>query len=314
MMFPKDEIHGCQCGLLDMLSMLPVNVINIILMHLMCCCSDKNLVEELGLQVVQTIRVETLCNTTKGKKSPAIQFDNIFKHLLAHLAGPIMKFSIDITGLESWPVIHKMTYFLSRNGIQHLVLKLPLGCLYELPYSVYCCLELKHLSVENCPIFPSLTFKGFDKLISLELSGIGTISFFLECLVSHCPLLEQFLLHKLLTDERVIEISSPMLKSFDFTGNLSSICLKNIPLLEKLSLTSTDSFVGVNDNDDEVPALEALEVECFADVTFKHLKEVELKGSLRTKPQMQLIKLLLLKSPELVKMLIMHVLESESLG
>ncbi|KAK6789280.1 hypothetical protein RDI58_013079 [Solanum bulbocastanum] len=83
---------------------------------------------------------QTLCNTTKGKKSPAIQFGNIFKHLMAHLAGSITKFTIDITGLESWPVIHEMTYFLSRNGFQHLVLKLPLGCLCELPYSIYSCL------------------------------------------------------------------------------------------------------------------------------------------------------------------------------
>ncbi|KAG5605036.1 hypothetical protein H5410_026528 [Solanum commersonii] len=34
MMFPKGEIHGCQCQLLDMLSILPVNVINSIFMDL----------------------------------------------------------------------------------------------------------------------------------------------------------------------------------------------------------------------------------------------------------------------------------------
>ncbi|KAG5605792.1 hypothetical protein H5410_027284 [Solanum commersonii] len=200
-----------------------------------------------------------------------------------------MKFTLDVTGLESWSVIHEMTYFLFRNRIQHLVLRVSLGYLCEFPYSVFSCLELKYLSVENYPIFPSLAFKGFDKLISLELCGIGTISIFLECLISHCPLLKQWLLHNILMDEHVIEINAPMQKSFDFSGNLSSNCLKNIPLLETLSLTSTDSFVGiqiVNDNDNKVPALEALEVECFIDVTFKHLKEVELKCSLHTKPQM----------------------------
>ncbi|WMV29967.1 hypothetical protein MTR67_023352 [Solanum verrucosum] len=231
---------------------------------------NKHLVDELEIQVAQTIIVETLCNTTKGKKSPAIQFDNIFKHLLAHLAGPIMKFSIDISGLESWPVIHEMTYFLSRNGIQHLVLKLPLGFLYELPYSVYSCLELKHFSW------------------LLEQGVVPTrLPFNLDCV-------------------RRLYISGINLGEFDAVSYF--LCLiRSFPSLQFVQ-------IEVNDNDDEVPALEALEVECFADVTFKHLKEVELKGSLRTKPQMQLIKLLLLKSPVLVKMLIMPVLKSESLG
>ncbi|WMV30048.1 hypothetical protein MTR67_023433 [Solanum verrucosum] len=63
---------------------------------------------------------QTLYDTAKGKKSLVIQFDNIFKHLKVNLVEPIKKFTLDVTGLESWPIIHDMTYFFSRNGIHHL--------------------------------------------------------------------------------------------------------------------------------------------------------------------------------------------------
>ncbi|KAK4357962.1 hypothetical protein RND71_023572 [Anisodus tanguticus] len=35
-----------------------------------------------------------------------------------------------------------------------------------------------------------------------------------------------------------------MLRSFDYTGNIRSICLKNIPLLAKLSLSHREYYVG----------------------------------------------------------------------
>ncbi|KAJ8547703.1 hypothetical protein K7X08_011289 [Anisodus acutangulus] len=56
--------------------------------------------------------------------------------------------------------------------------------------------------------------------------------------------------------------------------------------------------------DEDTPALECLEVEAFSDVTFDHLREVEVIDAIGSKPEMQLIKLLLAKSPVLVRMLI----------
>ncbi|KAG5605667.1 hypothetical protein H5410_027159 [Solanum commersonii] len=97
----------------DILSRLPVNVINIIRMHLPL--GDVRKLSELTLDQI-------LYDTTKENKSPVIQFDNILKHLKANRVGQITKFILDVTCLESWPVIYDKTYFLSRNGIQHLVL------------------------------------------------------------------------------------------------------------------------------------------------------------------------------------------------
>ncbi|PHT64762.1 hypothetical protein T459_29187 [Capsicum annuum] len=132
------------------------------------------------------------------------------------------------------------------------------------------------------------------------------------------------------TITNIIEIDAPMLRSFDFDGNITSIFLKNAPLLVKVSLKG----YGMNAEDldfakvfESCPALEhlildftyaeacgraknddriveSLELEHFSDVTFNHLREVKLRCLSGTAPEMQLIKLLLAKSPELVRMLI----------
>ncbi|MCD7473543.1 hypothetical protein HAX54_015453 [Datura stramonium] len=57
----------------------------------------------------------------------------------------------------------------------------------------------------------------------------------LESVISHCRLLERLVLEiSELLD--IIEINAPMLRSFDFKGYISSLCLKNVPLLAKASL------------------------------------------------------------------------------
>ncbi|KAF3630196.1 putative protease 2-like [Capsicum annuum] len=62
--------------------------------------------------------------------------------------------------------------------------------------------------------------------------------------------------------------------------------------------------IKVESDDNDIPPLESLEVERFSYVTFNHLREVKLMQSNGTIPEKQLIKLLLAKSPELLKMLI----------
>lgn len=54
----------------------------------------------------------------------------------------------------------------------------------------------------------------------------------------------------------------------------------------------------------DVPAPESLQVERFSNVTFYRLREVKLEGFIGTKPEMQLVELLLAKSPALVRILI----------
>ncbi|XP_015072381.1 F-box/FBD/LRR-repeat protein At1g13570-like, partial [Solanum pennellii] len=122
-----------------------------------------------------------------------------------------------------------------RNHIQDLVLHLPVGIQYTLPSTLFTCSQLRHLNLHFCSIYHPLAFEGFDKLISLELCGVSTSSELLESLISHCPLLEKLEM-SILEDLDMIEINAPMLKKFSFTGDISSICLKNVPRLVEASL------------------------------------------------------------------------------
>ncbi|PHT37910.1 hypothetical protein CQW23_21483 [Capsicum baccatum] len=156
----------------------------------------------------------------------------------------------------------------------------------------------------------------------------------------------------------IIEISAPLLRSIDYIGNVRSVCLENIPLLEELSLSQREYYLGagkcniakffesfsvldhlhlndmelvkyqrgfrmifivsniseyqVESDDNDIQFLESLEVELFSDVTFNHHREVKLMQTNGTIPERQLIKLLLAKSPKLVRMLIEPCLVEES--
>ena len=92
-----------------------------------------------------------------------------------------------------------------------------------------------HLNLHCCSMNHLLAFQGFDKLISLELLEVTISSDLLKRLISHCSLLEHLVLS---ISERLdtIEISAPMLRSFDFRGDISSICLKNVPHLVKITM------------------------------------------------------------------------------
>ncbi|XP_070015967.1 F-box/FBD/LRR-repeat protein At1g13570-like [Nicotiana sylvestris] len=287
----------------------------------------------------------------------------------------------------SCPKIDDLIYFLSKNGIQHLVLKLPLCGHNKLPSSLFTCFQLRHLTLENCLIHPPSAFDGFDRLISLELHDVTISSKFLESLIYHCPLLERLVL-QIPQHLNVVEIKAPKLISFKFTGSIQFITLKDVPLLAKLSLVDTgfvradnfdiakffESFISVellhldsdsikffaragevvpkrlpfdlncvkrlylseislngfkvvacalclirsfpclqylkiqvdeDDADDNIwRTLKCLKVEAFSDMTLNHLKAVKLINISGTRPEMQLMKLLLAKSPALVKMVI----------
>ncbi|PHU22235.1 hypothetical protein BC332_07342 [Capsicum chinense] len=82
----------------------------------------------------------------------------------------------------------------------------------------------------------------------------------LESLISHCPLLEKLVLD--IQDKLdTTEINAPLLRSFDLTGNISSICLKNVPRLVKLFLHG--DYINAEDLDftkifESCPSLEHL--------------------------------------------------------
>ncbi|XP_070015928.1 F-box/FBD/LRR-repeat protein At1g13570-like [Nicotiana sylvestris] len=324
-MSPKGVKRGCQTAPLDILCSLPENLIDDILMHLplrdvvrTSILSKKwrynwrNL-PELTLDL-------TNLSTTEDLIPPKFEFANIIYHVLTLHTGPVTKFCLSFSSnLIPCPSIDNLIYFLSRNGIQHLVLKLPSsGGPYTLPSSLFTCFRLKHLTLQNCLMLPPPSFKGFEKLISLELRDVTISSKSLESLISHCLLLEQLYI-PLLAELSVVDLEwnggkqkCDIAKYFESFTALEHLKLdidslrflaaggEELPTRLPFDLNSVKSLCL----DYTTPALKSLEVEAFSDVTFNHLREVKLTGSIGSEPEMQLIKLLLAKSPVLARMLI----------
>ncbi|KAF3646747.1 hypothetical protein T459_27033 [Capsicum annuum] len=86
-------------------------------------------------------------------------------------------------------------------------------------------------------------------------------------------------------------------------------------VLLKSSISSESEFrfffPSVESDDNHIQLLESLEVERFSNVTFNHLREDKLMQTNCIIPEKQLIELLLAKSPELVRMLIVPCLVEE---
>ncbi|XP_059307222.1 F-box/FBD/LRR-repeat protein At1g13570-like [Lycium ferocissimum] len=388
MMPPNGKKH-CRSLPPDAFTNLPDHVIDVILMRLPCKDAVRTSILSKKWRYhwcrLTELKLDyELWETKKDILNSAVKFTKIIYQILTLHEGPITKFILNVFHLKSCPKIDNFIYFLSKNGIQHLVLHFPLNNLCRLPSSLFTCSQLRHLTLHNCIIHHPSTFEGFDRLISLELCEVTISAEMIKSLISLCPLLERLVLEiSELLD--TIEINAPMLRSFDFKGCISSLCLKNVPLLAKVSLIGKDSheadyvdfaklfescpalkhlildffyselFMEARDEaptrlpfdinsvkrfdlpaivlmdsyglscalcwirsfpyleyleirvyndaeDDHVP--ESLELERFADVTFNHLREVKLGCFVGIASEMQLIKLLLAKSPVLVRILI----------
>nr|XP_009762015.1 PREDICTED: F-box/FBD/LRR-repeat protein At1g13570-like isoform X2 [Nicotiana sylvestris] len=239
MMPPKGRKNRRSLGP-DVISNLPDNVIDVILMRLPCKDAVRTSILSKKwryhwCRLTKLKLDESLWKTKKDKLSPTVKFTKIIYQILTLHEGPINKFKLDVVDSKRCPTIDNFIYFLSRNDIQHLVLHFPWQKIYKMPSSLFECSQLRHLTLHDCSIHPPSAFKGFSSLVSLELCRV-TISFeLLESLINHCPLLERLVL-QVSEILNIIEINAPMLKSFDFTGSISSLCLKNVPLLTKASL------------------------------------------------------------------------------
>ncbi|XP_060212201.1 F-box/FBD/LRR-repeat protein At1g13570-like [Lycium barbarum] len=240
-MSPSGQKRACRSVPLDILSILPDKAIDNILMRLPLREAVRTSIlaktwRYIRCRLPQLELDESLWNLSQSS-DPTPRFKDIVYHLLTLHEGPVTKFTLSTPNLKNYPKIDNLIYFLSRNDIQHLSLELQVRAdKYKLPSSIFTCLQLRNLTLQNCLMsLPPQSFKGFDKLISLALSYVKIPSKFLKSLISSCPLLDKLVLG-ISESSCVTEINAPMLKYFDFTGDISCICLKTIPRLSKLSL------------------------------------------------------------------------------
>lgn len=229
------------CGPLDIISDLPNNIIENILMRLPICdavgtsiLSKKWRYKWLTLPhlVIDNALGKKLLGRQQSAKNELVSA--VYQVLLLH-KGPIVKFVLEVDELESCSDIDHWINFLSNHDIQEFTLSRAKTEHYKLPSYFFTFLHLRHLKLRGCAFRPPPRFKGFSKLISLQLEDILMDAETFGSLISSCPLLEQLTVSGYIPYDS-LEISAPNLKSFSFTGDFGSICFKNTLLLAEVTV------------------------------------------------------------------------------
>ncbi|XP_006344339.1 F-box/FBD/LRR-repeat protein At1g13570-like [Solanum tuberosum] len=164
-----------------------------------------------------------------------VKLGRILLHLFSLRQGPIKECRIFIPKSKYFPEVDNLIFFLSRNGIEYLVLELPKGEKYKLPSSIFTSSKMRHLTLQYCVINLPTTFQAFGKLLRLQLFNVSISEKHLEKLISRCPLLENMELD-ISNPLNYIQVNAPNLKFFNFGSKIISICFKNTPLLAELSI------------------------------------------------------------------------------
>ncbi|PON47694.1 F-box domain containing protein [Trema orientale] len=173
----------------------------------------------------------TLCNDRDLVEKSLIDF--ITRALFLH-KGPIHKFQLSTTYLQSCPDIDQWILFLSRNDIKELVLKLGEGEWFRVPACLFYCKRLTRLDLFRCELDPPLTFKGFLCLKSLTLHQVLVAPDVIESLISGCLLLENLSISYF--DSLALNVKAPNLKFLFLEGEFKDISLENTPLLVAMSV------------------------------------------------------------------------------
>ncbi|WMV53119.1 hypothetical protein MTR67_046504 [Solanum verrucosum] len=294
MMPPERRKSGRQRLPIDRLSNLPKNVINSILMRLpLEDAVMTNILSKKWCRLPQLTLDDDLWQETRALLSPSIKFTKIMYQILTLHSGPLTKFTLSISALRKYLKIYSLIYFLSRNDIQGLVLKFSEWNRYRLPPSFFTCSQSVPLLSKLClPCQKSIEESekcDFDKFFQL-LSAL-----------EHLYLAngsDQFLVTGAAEVPR--RLSSPLnyLKRFNITlcglADFSiALCLiRSSPFIQDIEMEVSILLEASNEVDEVLAS--------FSDVTLNHLRTVQLKGVEGLKLELQLIKLLLTKSPMLV--------------
>lgn len=148
--------------------------------------------------------------------------------------GPIHKFQLRTSYLQSCPDIDQWILFLSRKDIKELVLELGESEWIQVPSCLFNCKKLIHLELFRCELEPPPMFKGFLYLKSLTLFQVYDATDAIESLISSCPLLENLSLSY--NDSLTLNIHAPNLKYLCLEGEFKDICLEYTPLLVVMSV------------------------------------------------------------------------------
>ncbi|XP_060186132.1 F-box/FBD/LRR-repeat protein At1g13570-like isoform X2 [Lycium barbarum] len=121
------------------------------------------------------------CKSFKWEESPFNFKEAVDNILLMHM-GDIVKFVLDTRALRLSlsAAIDRWMFYVTRNGVKELTLRVSSYHTYTLPSSIFNCSSLTKLTLFKCVFKPPNSFLGFQNLITLCLQGatfVPTTSF-----------------------------------------------------------------------------------------------------------------------------------------
>ncbi|PRQ26969.1 putative F-box domain, FBD domain, leucine-rich repeat domain, L domain-containing protein [Rosa chinensis] len=220
---------------LDRLSNLPCHIIDQILQH---------------MPIKEAVRTSVLSTKWRYKSSALghLVFDhqcvsgrnqttfvNIVDHVLLLHTGPIHMFKLSNRDFLATSDIDRWILYLSRCSVKEFILEIWKGPRFTIPSCLFSLQEMTHLELFNCLLKPSLTFKGFRSLKSLDIQHVTLAQDVFEKLIVCCPLLERLTLMNFdgFTD---LNIDAPNLQFFDVGGSFEDVNFVNTLNLTVVSI------------------------------------------------------------------------------
>lgn len=194
----------------------------------------------------------------------------IYQILKLH-EGPLLKFVLQVPDLKSNPDIDEWIRLLPNNTLQELTLHVSRGEAHKLTPHLLSFQHLRTLRLYNCVFDPVPGFKGFTKLVNLELQSVVLEPESFETFLASCPAVERLrLIH--CTSFDCLALTGPKLEYFEFNGVFKSVSFKNCPVLKDIRLTfSSMEFKRGNRFSLDLmkslsclPALEDLQLQAYA--------------------------------------------------
>ncbi|KAM0010732.1 putative leucine-rich repeat domain superfamily, F-box-like domain superfamily [Helianthus debilis subsp. tardiflorus] len=102
-------------------------------------------------------------------------FIRVISQIMIKHKGPILTFLLYIPKeivLDSFQQVDQWMLILSRNNLRRIAI-VNSNQIYQIPYSVFSCQELRVLGLVNCFFKPPLEFKGFPNLEDIILTNVN---------------------------------------------------------------------------------------------------------------------------------------------
>ncbi|KAJ0792913.1 putative F-box domain, leucine-rich repeat domain superfamily, F-box-like domain superfamily [Helianthus annuus] len=102
-------------------------------------------------------------------------FIRVISQIMIHHQGPILQFHVHIPKeifLDSFQEVDQWMLLLARNNLRVLDFRNS-NRIYQIPSSVFSCLELRVLGLRGCIFNPPLEFKGFPNLQDINLQKVN---------------------------------------------------------------------------------------------------------------------------------------------